>query len=78
MASRLMFSQPFLILTLASARRSWSARVIWEDSVSMYMQTALDGARRLSNRTDLGDLRSAQDLVGNILRVSRLECSRHG
>jgi hypothetical protein len=28
MASRLMFSQPFCILTLASARRSWRARVI--------------------------------------------------
>jgi len=33
-ASRLMFSQPFLILTLASARRSWRARVIWIYSVS--------------------------------------------
>jgi hypothetical protein len=29
MASRLMFSQPFCLLTLASARRSCRARVIW-------------------------------------------------
>lgn len=30
MMSRLMFSQPFWILTLASAKRSWRALVIWE------------------------------------------------
>lgn len=27
---------------------------------------------------DLGDLSSAQDLVGDILRSLGLECSRHG
>jgi hypothetical protein len=34
MASRLMFSQPFCLLTLARARRSCRARVIWSKNVS--------------------------------------------
>jgi hypothetical protein len=49
MASRLMFSQPFCLLTLASARRSCKARVIWPNSVSnvVWMQR-FTGAKQLS------------------------------
>jgi hypothetical protein len=41
----------------------------------------LDGTLQrkvLMSKTDLGDLGSAQHLVGDILRPSGLECSRHG
>jgi len=34
MASRLMFSHPFCLFTLASARRSCKARVIWSNNVN--------------------------------------------
>lgn len=49
-ASRLKFSQPFCLLTLASARRSCKARVIWSYSVSnvVWMQR-FAGAEQLSH-----------------------------
>lgn len=39
---------------------------------------SIASASGLSQCTHLGYLRSAQDLVGDILRPFGLECSRHG
>lgn len=49
MASRLKFSQPFCLLTLASARRSCRARVIWSKNVSNATRAqGFAGAKQLS------------------------------
>lgn len=63
MASRLRLSQPFLILTLASARRFCSVRVIWQGQ----SQRRQSEGRAQERSTYLGDLGPAQHLVGDFV-----------
>jgi hypothetical protein len=61
MASRLRLSQPFLILTLARARRFCSVRVIYRNNVSM----AALGATAIA--THLRDLCPPQHFAGDLV-----------
>lgn len=75
MASRLMFSQPFWILTLASARRSWRALVIF-GGVSMSHTAETAQIHVMWLMPYLGHLGPPQHLGSNLILL-QLVRSRH-